>query len=125
MSSQKVIPEAAFLLGLVVTHTCPLQQLQAFSAAAALIVAKAGAGFAGLVAGLTVSHLWVTVEARATVPHTAALQEEEALFTPVTLILVTVATVGITRLAFKFFPVGLLRTGFITVVFEHVVPCSA
>ena len=66
------IPEAAFLLGLVVTHTCPLQQLQAFSAAAALIVAEAGAGFAGLVAGLTVSHLWVTVEARATVPHTAA-----------------------------------------------------
>lgn len=94
-------------------------------AAAALVVAKAGAGFTGLVAGLTVSHLWIAVEARTTVPHTAAPQEEEALFTPVTFILVTAATVGITHFAFKFFPVGLLRTGFITVVFEHVVPCSA
>lgn len=54
------------------THTCPPEQLQAFSATAALVVAKAGAGFAGLVAGLTDSHLWVTVEARATVPHAAA-----------------------------------------------------
>ena len=66
------VPEAAFLLGLVVTHTCPPQQLQAFLAAAALVVAKAGAGFTGLVAGLTVSHLWIAVEARTTVPHTAA-----------------------------------------------------
>lgn len=43
-------------------------------------------------------------------------QEKEALFTPVALMLVTVATVGITRFTFKFFTVGLLRTGFITVV---------
>ena len=45
-------------------------------------------------------------------------QEEEALFTPVAFILVAVATVGITCFAFRFFPVGLLRTGFITLVFE-------
>lgn len=45
-------------------------------------------------------------------------QEEEALFTPVTLILVTVVTVGIACFAFKFFSVGLHRTDFITVVFK-------
>lgn len=101
-----------------------MQQLQSRSAAAAL-VAEAGAGFTGLVAGLTFAHLWVAVEARATVPHATAAQEKEALLTPVALILVTVATVGIARFAFKFFSVGLLRAEFITAVFKHVIPRSA
>lgn len=66
------IPEFPFHLGLGGTHTRPIQQPQSFSAAAALIVAKARAGFAGSVAGLTFSYLWVAMEARATVPHTTA-----------------------------------------------------
>ena len=66
------IPESAFHLGLGQMHTRPMQQLQPFSAAATLVVAKTGAGFAGSVAGLTFSHLRVAVEARATVPHAAA-----------------------------------------------------
>lgn len=102
-----------------------MQQLQSRSAAAALVVAEAGAGFTGSVAGLTFAHLWVAVEARATVPHATAAQEKEALLTPVALILVTVAAVGIARFAFKFFSVGLLRTEFITAVFKHVIPRSA
>lgn len=66
------IPEVAFHLGLGRTHTRPMQELQSRSAAAALVVAKAGAGFTGSVAGLTFTHLWVAVEARATVPHATA-----------------------------------------------------
>lgn len=102
-----------------------MQQLQPSSAAAALVVAKAGAGFTGSVAGLTFTHLWVAVEARAAFPHATAAQEKEAFLTPVALIPVTVAAVGIARFAFKFFNVGLLRTDFITAVFKHVIPCSA
>lgn len=68
----RTIPESAFHLGLGQMHTCPMQQLQPFSAAATLVAANTGAGFAGSVAGLTFSHLWVTVEARATVPHATA-----------------------------------------------------
>lgn len=45
-------------------------------------------------------------------------QEKEALFTPVALMLVTTATVGFTRFAFRFFAVGLLGTGLVTVVFK-------
>lgn len=44
--------------------------------------------------------------------------EKEALFTPVTPILVTDVTVGSARFAFNIFSVGLLRTGFIAVVFK-------
>lgn len=123
--SQNVIPEIAFHLGLGGTHTRPMQQLQSPSAAAALVVTKAGAGFTGSMAGLTFAHLWVAVEARATFSHATAAQEKKALLTPVALILVTVAAVGIARFAFKFFSVGLLRTEFITAVFKHVIPCSA
>lgn len=125
MSSQNVIPEFAFHVGLGRTHTRPMLQLQSFLTAAALVGAEANAALAGRVAGLTFSHFWVAVEARATSPHTSATQEKEALFTPVALMLVTVATVGITRFTFKFFTVGLLRTGFITVVVKHVIPRSA
>lgn len=77
-----------------------------------------------MVAGFTFSHLWVAIEAGATVLHATAAQEEEPLFTPVTLILVAAAAVGFTRFASRRFPVGFLRTGFITVVFEHVISCS-
>lgn len=66
------IPEVAFHLGLGGTHTRPMQQLQSPSAAAAFVVAKAGAGFTGSVAGLTFAHLCVAVVARATFPHTTA-----------------------------------------------------
>lgn len=45
-------------------------------------------------------------------------REEETLFTPVTLVPVTAATVGVACFAFKFFTVGLLRTDFITVLFK-------
>lgn len=47
-------------------------QLQSFLTAAALVGAKANAALAGRVAGLTFSHFWVAVEARATSPHTSA-----------------------------------------------------
>lgn len=66
------IPEFAFDLGLGGTHTGPMQQLESRGAAAALVMAQAGAGFTGWVAGLTAAHLRVTVGARPTFPHTAA-----------------------------------------------------
>lgn len=64
------IPEFSFHLDLGWTPTDPMQQLLSFSAAAALVIAKTCAGFPGSVAGLTFSHLWVPMEARATFPHT-------------------------------------------------------
>lgn len=45
-------------------------------------------------------------------------KEKEALFTPVTLVLVAVSTVGTTCFAFKFFTVGLLWAGVVTMVFK-------
>lgn len=44
--------------------------------------------------------------------------EEESLFTPVTPILVTDVTVGSARFAFRLFSVGLLRAGFVAVMFK-------
>lgn len=87
-------------LGLGGTHTHPMQQLQPLSAAAALLVAKASAGFAGSVAGLTFPHVLVAVEARDTFPHAAAIEEKEALLTPVACTLVTAATVSVACFAF-------------------------
>lgn len=123
--SQSIIPEFALLLGLGDTHAHPTQQLQSFPAAAALVMTRACAGFALLVAGLTISHFLVTIESRATFLHTTATQEKEALFTPVTPILVTAATITVTCLAFQFLTVGLLRTGFITMLIKPVIPHSA
>lgn len=123
-SGHSFVPELAFHLGVGGPHAHAVQQLLSFSTAAAFVIAWARAGFTGWVAGLTFSGSLVTIEARTTFPHTAATQEKEALFTPVTLILVTVATVSIACFAFQFFSVGLLRTGFITMVFKHVIPCS-
>lgn len=102
-----------------------MQQLESRWAAAALVMAQAGAGFTGSVAGLTAAHLCVAVGARPTFPHAAATPEEEALFTPVTPILVTDVTVGSARFAFRFFSVGLLRAGFVAVMFKHVIPRNA
>lgn len=124
-SGPGLIPESPFHLDLGRPRTRPLPQLLSFPAAAALLVSKAGAGLTGRVAALTLSQLWVAVEARATSPDTRAVQEKEALFTPVALTLVTVATVGLTCFAFGFFSVGLLRTGLVAVLFKHVIPRSA
>ena len=66
------IPEFAFHLRLGGTHTCPMQQPQPCLAAAALGVTRTTASFTGSVAGLTFAHVWVAIEARATVPDTAA-----------------------------------------------------
>lgn len=66
------IPEFAFCLGLGGTHAGPTQQLESWWAAAALVMAQAGAGFTGWVAGLAAAHLCVAVGARPTFPHAAA-----------------------------------------------------
>lgn len=113
-----------FLLGVGGPHARAVQQPLSFSAAAAFVITEAGAGFTGWMAGLAFSRSLVTIKARTTFPHTAATQEKEALFTPVTLIVVTVATVRIACFAFQFFIVGLLRTGFITMVLKHVITYS-
>jgi hypothetical protein len=76
------IPELAIHLGLSGWDTHPQPQLQTFLTAAAFVIAEAGASLAGLVAGLTLSHFLVTVEARVTFLHTVATfgrtQEKEA-----------------------------------------------
>lgn len=92
--------------------------------AAALVVARASASLTGSVAGLAFSQLLVSMEARATILHTAATGEKEALLTPVALMLVAAATVSTTGPAFPFHTEGLLRTGFIAMPLKHVISCS-
>lgn len=104
--------------------TRPTPQLQPFLTAAALVVAQAGACLTGLVAGLAFSQLLVSIEARATILHTVATREKEALLTPVALMLVAAAAVSATGSAFPFLTEGLLRAGFITMSLKHVISCS-